>query len=276
MLEQLFPASWIERKAWFAFILGASYSALGIGSALLLFPKEVGLAAVAFTSLLALPSLNRMLTLETKQAAAERKFDLTDPFKNHKDIFSVYIFLFIGVLLVFSIFSIILPDIATNRIFAEQITAVGLAGNATGGGSFTSIFSNNMIVFLFALIASFIYGAGAIFIIIWNASVWGVVFGVIARDASTIVNYNPFVYLFLIMIAITPHMLTEAAAYIMAAISGGIVSKAVILENAFSERFTKIIQDALVIFFVAVVLLVFAAYVESNITPKLFNLVGLG
>jgi|TARA_Y100000310_G_C20703379_1_gene832165 uncharacterized membrane protein SpoIIM required for sporulation len=275
MLEQLFPASWIERKSWFAFILGASYAVFGIGSALLLFPKEPGLAAVAFTSLLALPSLNKMLSLEEKQAAREKKFDLTDPFKNHKDVFSVYIFLFIGVFLAFSLTSIILPSITTNNIFAEQVNAVGLTGSAAGQGNFTSIFSNNLIVFLFALVASFVYGSGAIFIIIWNASVWGVVFGVIARDATTIANYSPGVYFTLMIIAVAPHMITEASAYIMAAISGGIVSKAVIFEKSFSKRFKKILQDAYVIFFIAIILLVIAAYIETNITRNLFRLVGL-
>jgi uncharacterized membrane protein SpoIIM required for sporulation len=61
----------------------------------------------------------------------------------------------------------------------------------------------------------------------------------------------------------------------MAAISGGIVSKAVILEKAFSKKFTKVVQDALVIFFVAVILLLIAAYVETNITHNLFKVVGL-
>ena len=275
MLEQLFPASWIEKKAWFAFVLGVSYAVLGIGSALLLFPKQPGLAAVAFTSLLSLPSLNRLLTVEEKQAARERKFDLTDPFKNHKDIFGVYIFLFIGVMLVFSLFSIILPDIAANEIFAEQIEAVGVVGNATDENGFASIFSNNLIVFLFALAASFIYGSGSIFIIIWNASVWGVVFGVIAREAATIANFNQFSYFFLTLLAVAPHLVAEASAYIMAAISGGIVSKAVIMEKPFSERFKKIIQDALVIFFIAVVLLIIAAFIETSITGKLALVLGL-
>ena len=275
MLEQLFPASWIEKKAWFAFVLGVCYAVLGIGSALLLFPKQPGLAAVAFTSILSLPSLNRLLTIETKQAARERRFDLTDPFKNHKDIFGVYIFLFIGVMLVFSMFSIILPDIAANEIFAEQIEAVGIAGNAINENGFGPVFSNNLIVFLFALVASFIYGSGSIFIIIWNASVWGVVFGVIAREAAAIANFNPFSYFFLMLLVVAPHLVAEASAYIMAAISGGIVSKAVIMEKPFSERFKKIVQDALVIFFIAVILLIIAAFIETNITDKLVVLLRL-
>ena len=67
MLEQLFPVTWLERKAWFSFVLGICYATLGIGSALVLFPREPGLAAVAFISLLSLPSLNRILTIEEKQ-----------------------------------------------------------------------------------------------------------------------------------------------------------------------------------------------------------------
>ena len=127
----------------------------------------------------------------------------------------------------------------------------------------------------FALAASFIYGSGSIFIIIWNASVWGVVFGTIARNAATHAAYSPFGYLLLSIIAVTPHLATEASAYILAAISGGIVSKAVIMEKLFSERFMKIIKDAFVIFIVASALLLVAAYIESNVTSKLFQFFGL-
>ena len=74
---------------------------------------------------------------------------------------------------------------------------------------------------------------------------------------------------------VAPHLVTEASAYIMAAISGGIVSKAVIMEKPFSERFKKIIQDALVIFFIAVILLIIAAFIEASITKKLALLLGL-
>ena len=273
MLGNLFPAKWLSRISWFAFFLRSFYSIIGIGSALLLFPRESGLAAVAFTSLLTLPSLNQLIAGEAKQAAREKKFDLTDPFKNHMDIFAVYIFLFLGVFLVFSISSVILPDIASNGIFSEQIKAVGIAGNASGHGTFMSIFSNNIIVFLFALATSLIYGSGSIFIIIWNASVWGVVFGILARSAAA--NYNPFAYLFLSILAVMPHLITEAGAYIMAAISGSIVAQAAMYEKPFSERFVKVFKSALVLFFAAVALLLAAAYVESNITKKLLMFFGL-
>lgn len=274
MLEQLFPVTWLERKAWFSFILGICYATLGIGSALVLFPGEPGLASVAFISLLSLPSLNRILTIEEEQDAAEKKFQVSNIFRNHMDLLGVYVFLFIGVFLVFSVFAVFLPNIASNNLFSEQIYAIGLSGRAYSPSTFGAIFSNNMVIFLFSLIASFIYGSGAIFILIWNASVWGVVFGVTARNSAS-VNYNPLAYFSLITLAVIPHMITEASAYIMAALSGGIVSKAVLFEKIFSERFTKVVQGALVIFFFAVLLLIVSAYIESHITRLIFNLLKL-
>lgn len=268
VLEQLYPASWIERKTSFAFVMAVSYAVIGIASAVFLFPEDPGLVAVAFISLLLLPTLNRMLSIEQKQAAMEEKFDLTDPFKNHTDIFSVYLFMFLGVFITFAFFSIVLPSIAASKLFEQQINILGLVGSATGFGGFASIFSNNLKVFLFCLVFSFVYGGGAIFIIVWNASVWGSVFGIIAKNAALITSANPIAYFAITVLMVSPHMITEAASYLMVAISGGIMSKATLKEKLFSDRFTKTVQDGLVIFGVALILLIIAAYVEVNFTGK--------
>lgn len=271
VLEQLYPASWIERKTSFAIVMAISYSVIGIASAVFLFPEDPGLVAVAFISLLLLPTLNKMLSIEQKQAAMEKKFDLTDPFKNHMDIFKVYFFLFLGVFITFAFFSIMLPSIAASKLFEQQISILGLSGQATGFGGFASIFSNNLKIFLFCLILSFVYGGGAIFIIVWNASVWGSVFGIIAKSAALISGQSALAYFAITILIVSPHMLTEAASYLMAAISGGIISKATLRERLFSDRFTKTVQDGLVIFGVALILLIIAAYVEVNFTGKIIS-----
>ena len=280
MLEQLFPQSWIKERVWLMFFLGFAFSVVGMGSALILFPGDVAFPAIAFTALLALPSLNRLLSIESNQAASEEKFDLANPFRNHADIFGVYLFLFLGVLLAFSVFALLLPGIAANELFSGQLSAVGLAGNATGWAagshSFAPIFFNNFLVFCFAFLASFIYGSGSVFVIIWNSSVWGVVFGSIAREASSNVVFGPIAYFVKMMLAVSPHMVTEASAYVLAAIAGGIVSQAVIRERLFSRRFSKVVQSALVIFAFAAVLLLAAAYTEASITNNLLRFFGIG
>ena len=117
VLEQLYPSSWIEKKVSFALLMAVSYAVVGIASAVFLFPEDPGLVAVAFISLLLLPTLNKMLSIEQKQAAMEEKFDLTDPFKNHTDIFIVYLFIFLGVFITFAFFSLVLPSLAANKLF---------------------------------------------------------------------------------------------------------------------------------------------------------------
>jgi len=52
--------------------------------------------------------------------------------------------------------------------------------------------ANNLKVLVVCLIASLVYGAGAIFIITWNASVWGVVFALIAKNSALAAGQNPY------------------------------------------------------------------------------------
>ena len=276
VLEQIYSSKWISKKSRYAFLMGLSYSIIGIASAMFLFPKDPGLASIAFTSLLILPSLNKLLSQEANDAK-KGKFSLMEMFRDHNDIFKVYLFLFLGILLSFAFYAIVWPTIATSKIFTEQVAILGLAtGQAySGSGMFASLFSNNVKVLVFCLLASFIYGAGSIFIITWNASVWGTIFGILARESANATGANPFVYFALTLLAVFPHMILEASSYFLAAISGGIVSKAVLREKTFSKKFNQIIQDGFVMFIIALFVLVLAVYAESYITGHLVNFLGL-
>jgi len=276
VLEQIYSANWIEKKSRYAFLTGLGYSFIGILSALLLFPQDPGLAAIAFTSLLILPSLNKLMSIEENQAAREKKFDIIELFRDHNDIFKVYLFLFLGILITFSIFSLVLPSMITSRIFSQQVNVLGLTGGAyTTGNIFWSLFSNNLKVLIFCLLASFIYGSGAIFILTWNASVWGTIFAIVAKNSAAATGQNPLLYFGLTLLAVFPHMILEASSYFIAAISGGIVSKSVLREKLFSKRFTQIIEDGLMMFVIAVVVLVVAVYIEANVTGYVVQFFGL-
>ncbi len=275
VLEQIYPVKWISKKPYYSILLGIAYSVLGIFSAMLLFPDDPGLIAIAFTSLLILPSLNKLLIIEENEEARDSTFNLIHLFKEHKNITKIYLYLFLGILLTFSFFSIVLPNMATSRIFADQIQIVGEVGRAASPSTFNIVFTHNFKILIICLVASFIYGAGAILILTWNASVWGVIFGLIAKNAAIIGNRNPFVYFFITLIAVLPHLFAEAVAYFLVALSGGVVSTATLREKIFSKRFTQIITDALVIFFIAVVMLLIAAYIEAYVTHNVINFLGL-
>lgn len=279
VLERLYSVQWIEQKARYAFIMGMSYSVMGIAAAFFLFPKNPGMAAIAFTSLLILPSLHKLLSLEAGQAAREKVFNIWKLFQDHQDIFKIYFFMFLGILLSFAFFSLVWPPLATSRIFAEQASFI--LGRATGqavvykGSMLSFLLANNLKVLVIALLASLFYGTGAVFIITWNASVWGIIFGLIAKNSAAAAGTHPAVFFILMLIAVFPHMALEAFSYFLGAISGGILSKAVIREKPLTRRFNQIVKDSIMMFVLAIIVLVIAVLIEVFLTGRVISLFGL-
>jgi uncharacterized membrane protein SpoIIM required for sporulation len=281
VLEQLYSVRWIEQKTRYAFLMGIGYSILGIIAAMLIFPQSPGIAAIAFTSLLILPSITKLISIEANEAAREQKFNIRQLFWEHGDILKIYVFLFLGILLSFAFFSIVWPQLATSAIFSQQASIFGTLGTgkataaASAGSFFWGLLKNNLLVLIVCLVLSLIYGTGAIFILTWNASVWGVVFGLIAKNSASVAGANPFWIFLLTFVAVFPHLILEALSYILAAVSGGVVSKAVIREKIFSTRFNQIVQDGLMLFIIAIIVLFVAVYIEVFIAGFVVSLFGI-
>jgi stage II sporulation protein M len=284
VFEQLFVSKWLEKKLYLSFLLGFVYAELGIISAILIFPEDPSLISIGFISLLILPSLNYLLSLETKEDMREKRFSLKAIFRDHWDIFVVYAFIFLGILLAFGILAVILPQGTTETLFGTQLDIYfANAGRATGpmtdwgtniagaaynqSSLFWSILTNNLKVILVCFIFSLAYGAGSVLFLTWNASVWGTIFGFVARTTATVGgNLASFGH---IMISVFPHMIAEASSYFLAVFAGGIISKAVIKERMDSKRFYHVLLDGIVIFGLALVILLLAAWLEVYIFPLL-------
>ena len=199
MFEQIYSEKWLTKKPQYAFLLGLFYSLLSMVTALILFPGNPSLAAIAFTTIAIVPSLNRLLQLEENAEAKFKKFSLRKLFSAHKDMMKIYFFMFFGILLTFSAFSIILPNLARQHLFSSQLSIYqrmiidGSGAAATFQQGFFSLLENNLKVLVIFLILSFIYGAGSVFLLTWNASVWGAIFGYIAHQAATAQGISPFI-----------------------------------------------------------------------------------
>lgn len=286
VLEQIFSAKWMEKKPAITFFLGFVYAELGLISALLIFPQDPSLIAIGFISILILPSLNHLLALEENEDTRTTKFGL-GLFRAHFDIIEIYLFLFLGILLAYSLFAMLLPPQAATHVFETQLdvyqnvraggaylagSAAALSGSAGGcvtqACQFTSILFNNLKVLLVCILFSLVYGAGAILFLTWNASVWGAIFGFVANKShilATVSSYSHTIF------AVLPHMITEALAYLVAAFAGGIISKAVIREQHDSERFARVFTDALIFFGISFLLVIVGAWMEVYLFPLLYR-----
>ncbi len=245
VLEHLFPENWLEKKVGYAFLIAVIYSTVGIIVARLLFGANSGIVSVIFTSLLILPYLQKMFKKEEREEENEKRASLKQLaslkhfFKNNQAI-RVYFSIFLGIFLTYAFYSFILPQLGINtfNIFKEQLFVdPALRGRAFGMSTFLSILTNNWWVLLACFLLAIIAGDGAIFFITWNASSWGALFGYRALTAGLYAGENPWWYLFLILIITLPHLILEGGAYILSAISGGIISNEIIKEKSDIRNF---------------------------------------
>ena len=261
VFEQLISAEWAYKK-YHAFLLGLLYTILGIASARLVFRSSSGIMSVAFTSILLIPSLAELLRIEANQALESYNFSLRRLWNDHSDIFAVYLFLFLGIFVAYSFGTLLMPQADVGQLFASQLSTAGLRGFAVVNAQLMSIIMNNVLIFVVSFVLSLIYGAGAIIFLVWNASVWGVVFSLFVRKAALASGADPVVLFVHDLLPFLPHMITEGAAYVGAAMVGGIVSKAVLREELFTKRFNYVLYDALAFLIFGIVLVIIAGIIE--------------
>jgi uncharacterized membrane protein SpoIIM required for sporulation len=140
----------------------------------------------------------------------------------------------------------------------DQIT-----GQVTKLGRFLSILENNIYVMIFTLIFSLIFGAGAIFILAWNASVIAAAIGIFTK--YNIIDIPLGVLRYMI------HGFPEIAAYFITALAGGIFGVGALRNGLRSRKFLRIIENTVILLFLSIAILVIAAAMEVYLTPLMFN-----
>ena len=130
----------------------------------------------------------------------------------------------------------------------------GVTGAAIEQGSlFSRILVNNLQVMAFSFFFSFIFGAGAVFIIAWNASILGVYVG--AKLSETVWHIP------LVTMGFLPHGIPEIAGFVTAGLAGGLLSAAFI-RNRDLKMLRIIVMDSAKIMGIAVSLIFLAAVIE--------------
>lgn len=240
VLERLFPNKWTEQKLRYALLIGFVYSSISILISVLLFGKNSGLISVVLTSLLIFPLLDDLLAKEEKREEKEKKFSFLHLYHDNKKAVLTYLFIFLAIFFTYAlyvfIFYLLKIDVLTS--FHGQLLLDFSKGGATFMfKDFWTILANNWWVLLTIFVVSLFIKDGAIFFVTWNASSWGVI---LSYRAITSANYisGSSVKLFLIVLVLTaPFLILEALAYILAAISGSIISEDVVKKSKYIKRF---------------------------------------
>ena len=262
MLESLVKFSELNKKPYTAFIW-----ALIICSIAILLSTQIsyqmyvsgitinltGIFSVVFALI---PSVFFVTLLIKKEELIEEKYIKKHYEKafweRHERDIMIFLFFFAGLTIAFAFWSFVLPKTFFQVQTAKINQIHGLTGAATQNSVFMSIFVNNMQVLLFSFIFSFLFGAGAVFIIIWNASILGVYIGQLSKSIWQI----PIVSL-----AFLPHGIPEIAGYVCAGLAGGLISAAIIRTS--NKKILRIVAlDAVKILLLGIFLIFIGAGIE--------------
>ncbi len=237
------------------FIVGGMVSLCCLTIAFIVFPESVGMFTTVLITMAMTPFMVNLIYHETEDTENDIAKG-TSFLERHYDIISVYVALFLGMVLSLSIVFILLPGTLVEDVFSDQISEIErIQGSFLSLAMFEIILINNIGVLLISFLFSFLFGSGAIFILAWNASVLSAAIGLVAKSIGGIYGLPSAVLVFF------PHGSLEILAYFFGAIGGGLVSVTVTKRK--SKYFWTIIRDSLKLLVVGFILLILAAIVES-------------
>lgn len=257
VLEKLISLRAALSKPWMMFAVGGIVSVACLLVALIVFGESIGMFTSFLITIAMSPFMANLLRYE--EACTEDEFKdrrQLSIIQRHSDMLSVYTSFFLGMILTMSIIFLMLPAAQVEVIFEDQISEIQIIRGAFLNMSiFERILINNVSVLIITFLFSFLFGAGAIFILSWNASVLATAIGLASKSIGGFHGLPMAVMVFF------PHGSLEILAYFIGAIAGGIVSAAVTRDR--SRYFWPVIGDSAKFLLVAMVFLVLGAVIET-------------
>jgi len=283
VLESLVNPAKAEKTPSRMIIFGFLYASVAVGLGLWVFYSYASMIFVFLAAIAAVPLMYNTIKYEEKKDLEDmqEKFLL----KEHGKALTAFMYLFVGMTLACVLWYAVLPVETVGTLFHSQTNTINnINGKITGMslheqvGAFTHIFLNNIKVMIFCGIFSVLYGAGAIFILSWNASVIGVAIGNFIRgnlaSYAHLVGFDKIAQYFAIigvgLLKYVIHGVPEILAYFTAGLAGGIISIAIIRHDFGTRKFEHILLDSADLFLASIGLLLIAAVLEVWVTPIIF------
>ncbi|MFC1710668.1 stage II sporulation protein M [Nanoarchaeota archaeon] len=287
MLESLINPKRVEKGPWKMFFIGILYASLSLLLVKLFFSgdpvliKYGGILVVTFCVMFSIPFM--YFIIKKEEVEDEHVEGFFHVWKVHKDAIYAFMWLFLGFIIAFAFWNIVLQDPNLYNAQIETYCAINSPGNlekcvneysftgkaievtgaSTGFGRFLSIIENNIYVLIFTLIFSVIFGAGAIFILAWNASVIAAAIGIFTKYQLSEIPLGIVRYMI--------HGFPEIAAYFVTALAGGIFGVSIIRNGIKNIKSLRVLENVAILLFFAIILLVLAALIEVFLTPIFFR-----
>jgi hypothetical protein len=289
VLEHIFGRTTVKKHSSILFISAIIVSSVGLWLSYYTFPDSSSILGLAFLTIAFVPLINSIFIEEEEKEIKMKGTGFGFLFR-HGKLISVYLWIFLGIIFSYAFWFTVLPQSTPeycnefqsieciipvkDKVFIEQsktMTAISgqtiMTGKAIGvkecknpeTANFHScvelIYSNNSLVLGLAILFSFLWGAGAIFLIAWNASVIGTFIGFEATASTTRAIARFLSYI--------PHGSFEILGYFIGAIAGGIISVVITKRKCEKCEFKLIARDAFTLIVLAYWILLIGAIIEA-------------
>lgn len=286
MLESMINPKRAEKGPWKMFFIGIIYASLSLILVHFLFKNDSvlskfsGLIVVLFCVMFSLPFMYFIIRQE--ETEDEEIDGAWSVWKTHSDAIYAFMWLFFGFIIAFAFWNVILQDPALLNAQIEtycsinnpgsiqdcvaeySLTSKTISSSASNSvARFFSIIGNNFGVMILTLIFSLIFGAGAIFILAWNASVISAAIGIFTRYTIHEIPLGLLRYMI--------HGFPEIAAYFTTALAGGMFGVGIIRHGITNKKFAKVLVHVGILLGIALFTLLIAAVIEVYFTPLLFQ-----
>ena len=285
MLEMIINPKYPERRPWKMFFVGLVYASLSLLLVNWFFTQDpvlskyAGMIVVTFCVMFSLPFMYYMIKQEEEED--ETVEGIWSVWKIHSDAIFAFMWLFLGFIIAFSFWYLVLQnsnllnaqiqtycminspesieDCVSSYSFDQTVLPTGAI---TKMDRFLSILQNNVYVMIFTLIFSLVFGAGAIFVLAWNASVISAAIGIFSKNQLAGIPLGIGRYMI--------HGFPEITAYFITALAGGIFGVGFIRNGFRNMKFLRVVENTIILLFIAILILGIAALIEVYITPKIF------
>ena len=246
VLESIISPQEAEKNPLDMFLLGIIVSTIGLWLAYYIFPSSTSTWGIFLTALALLPLLHHILAHEEAEDMAEIGKHI---WERHGDVIADYLFMFAGMTVSFLGWYKFLPATKQAIFFKSQITMLGLQIDPA-----TILLTNIKILVVFIALAV-VFGAGAVLLLAWDASITAVLIGNMFVAGGNISASLPM-FGFKIL---------EALGFSAAAIAGGILSVALVRKHYKSKKFHFVLLDVTTLFSLAVLVIVAAALLKAYV-----------
>ncbi|MBI4210645.1 MAG: stage II sporulation protein M [Candidatus Diapherotrites archaeon] len=282
VLESILDLQKAEKHPYYLFFASFAISSIAMFLAYKTFPNSSSVLAIELVTVAFMPIVHNLFIKEEEEEAMPLEDTPFAFITKHFNVIHIFGWIFLGMVFTYTFWATVLPETHDNctgitcelppksLIFEEQRKVyTGITGNATIGSEqcfsdesrsfgdcFMFIFTNNAWVMFLAILFSFIWGAGAISLLNWNASVIGLFIGTEIIGKSLTAGLSR-------ALSYLPHGLPEIIAYFVAAIAGGILSAAISKQSFAKDEIRLVLIDTFLLVVLASVTLFIAGFIEA-------------